>query len=104
MTTFEFENFNISYVFNEAGMPFFVIHAYNNAEGESANFVNLASEYHKTLKEALSRVERGMSVPNTWKKKLWNARHMVDVLHSEKLITVEWHEQFYRMNRFLRTY
>ena len=100
----KFENVFVGFMFKQAAMPFFLVGAYNEPEGELAKFISEVRDYEMTWKNAAKRVERGMRVPNTWRKKLQSSEVLVSVLERKGMIPQDWADNHYRAQRFMKQY
>jgi len=111
-----FEGYNVLYMLRQARMPFFhmgMYPAYTLKDGEvvrdhsqkTFEFQRDMRELEELMQFVSSRVERGMKVPETWKKKL-RVEGLAAIIAAEKTSSTykEWAEHYYRALRFLSTY
>lgn len=97
----EFENVFVSYMFKQAAMPFFMVCGYSCKDSE---MTELCQDFYDTWKKAASRVERGMRVPNTWRKKLAESKFLVKAMVQENLLPQHWADEHFRAQRFIEQY
>jgi hypothetical protein len=98
----EFENVFVSYMFKQAAMPFFMVCGYSCKWG--SEMTERCQDFHDTWKKAASRVERGMRVPNTWRKKLAESKFLVESMAEANLLPEQWVKEHFRAHRFIEQY
>lgn len=92
------ENVFVSHMFKQAGMPFFVVCGYSCKDSA---LTEQCQDFHRLWEQTAIRVERGMRVPKTWRKKLAESKFLVEAMAQEKLLPDTWVEEHFRAQRFL---
>ena len=111
----EFEGINVQYIFNQAGVAFFTLHAYpaykiengKLQEDSSATAQALqekARNAHELLESSAKRIKKNKRVPNTWRATIEDALSLALAAKDLRMVSSEWVDHLERAIRFLKQY